>query len=225
MMRPFPANKQAQMRVNIDEIKEGGLQRSWDLTREAVDEMVFGDSAGYRAQAPLHVEGRFTKLERRVIFDARARACLTAPCGRCLAPVSVPVPVDFQVNYVQGDELRGHGAPEADGGEDEGRHQGRKRGTFGSDEVNEEAYKGKVIDLDPMLREQIVLALPSYPVCQESCKGLCSVCGANLNERDCGCDRHVPDPRWAGLAKKLEKKSLEKKALEQESLGQQSKEE
>jgi uncharacterized protein len=50
-----------------------------------------------------------------------------------------------------------------------------------------------------MVREQIVLALPGYPVCGEGCKGLCSVCGANLNERDCGCDRHVPDPRWAGL--------------------------
>jgi uncharacterized protein len=52
-----------------------------------------------------------------------------------------------------------------------------------------------------VVREQLLLALPSYPVCQEGCKGLCSVCGANLNERDCGCDRHVPDPRWAGLEK------------------------
>ena len=207
------------MRVNIDEIKEGGLQRSWDLTREAVDEMVSGDSAGYRAQTPLRVEGRFTRLERRVIFDAQARASLTAPCGRCLAPISVPVAVEFQVNYVPGEELPGRGSPEVHRGEDEGRHPRRKRGSFGADEVNEEAYQGKVIDLDPMLREQLVLALPSYPVCQESCQGLCSVCGANLNERDCGCDRHVPDPRWAGLAKKLESletKTFEKKTSENE---------
>ena len=47
--------------------------------------------------------------------------------------------------------------------------------------------------------EQILLALPAYPVCGEGCKGLCPVCGANLNERECGCDRKVPDPRWAGL--------------------------
>ena len=47
----------------------------------------------------------------------------------------------------------------------------------------------------------MLLSLPAYPVCQEGCKGLCSVCGNNLNERECGCDRKVPDPRWAGLAK------------------------
>jgi uncharacterized protein len=58
-----------------------------------------------------------------------------------------------------------------------------------------------VIDLDPVVREQLLLALPGYPVCREDCKGLCTVCGVNLNERDCGCDRHVPDPRWAALEK------------------------
>ena len=58
-----------------------------------------------------------------------------------------------------------------------------------------------MVDLDPILREQVLLSLPEYPVCQEGCKGLCSVCGKNLNEGECGCDRKVPDPRWAGLAK------------------------
>ena len=53
----------------------------------------------------------------------------------------------------------------------------------------------------------LLLALPAYPVCQEACKGLCSVCGANLNERECSCDRRVPDPRWAGLEKLREKKT------------------
>jgi uncharacterized protein len=38
-------------------------------------------------------------------------------------------------------------------------------------------------------------------VCQAGCKGLCPGCGTNLNERECGCDRKVPDPRWAGLEK------------------------
>ncbi len=194
------------MRVNIDEIKEGGLQRSWDLTREAVDEMVSGDGAGYRAQGPLHVEGRLTKLDRRVLFEGHARASLTAACGRCLTPVALQVPVDFEVNYVPDDELAGR---QHAGGGDEERGEGRSHASFAADEVNEEAYQGKVIDLDPMLREQVLLALPGYPVCGEGCKGLCSACGANLNERDCGCDRHVPDPRWAGLAKKLEKKSKE----------------
>jgi len=183
------------MRVNIDEIKEGGLQRSWDLTREAVDEMVRGDHAGYRARTPTHVEASLSKIERRVLVEGRATAFLNAPCGRCLAPVSVDVPIAFELTFVPEEET-----PGGEGGDGE-REQGHVGGSFRADQVNEETYAGKVIDLDPVVREQFLLALPGYPVCGEACKGLCPVCGANLNERDCGCDRHVPDPRWAALEK------------------------
>jgi uncharacterized protein len=74
-------------------------------------------------------------------------------------------------------------------------------GSFDLEAADEDTYAGKDIDLDPIFREQILLALPSYPVCREECRGLCTVCGTNLNEKECGCVRHVPDPRWAGLAK------------------------
>jgi uncharacterized protein len=181
------------MRVNIDEIKDSGLQRDWDLTREGVDEMVRGDNAGYRAKAPAHVTAQLSKMEKRVFVSARSAASLSAPCGRCLAPVTVEVPVEFQLTFVPRDEI-------AD--EESGEHESAAgKGSFAANEVNEETYTGKVIDLDPIVREQFLLALPAYPVCGESCKGLCTVCGANLNEHECGCDRHVPDPRWAGLEK------------------------
>jgi uncharacterized protein len=181
------------MRVNIDEIKEGGLRRTWDLPREQLDEMVAGDRAGYRARGPAQVEVTLEKIERRVRIDARAKVEVTAACGRCLTPVPVDVPVEFEVTLVPEDEYRDDEGP-ADEGD-----KGPVGGSFAAEEAEEETYTGKVIDLDPIVREQVALALPGYPVCAEGCKGLCSVCGANLNERDCGCDRHVPDPRWAGL--------------------------
>lgn len=181
------------MRVNIDEIKDAGLRRSWDVPREATDEMVAGDQAGYRARGPLHVDAHLEKVERRVLVDAQGRAELTVPCGRCLAPVTVDLPVEFELTLVPDDEYQ-----DADGGEQEGRN-GPTAGSFEPAQAEEETYHGKVIDLDPLVREQLVLSLPAYPVCREDCKGLCTVCGANLNERECGCDRHVPDPRWAGL--------------------------
>ncbi len=181
------------MRVNIDEIKEGGLRRSWDLTREQLDEMVSGDRAGYRARGPARVDAELDLIERRVRIAAQVKAEVTAACGRCLAPVSVDVPVEFEVTLVPADEYAGDTEEQEDG------DHGPVGGSFAPDEAEEETFSGKVIDLDPIVREQIALALPGYPVCDEGCKGLCSVCGANLNERDCGCDRHVPDPRWAGL--------------------------
>src|SRR5215208_5196010 len=93
------------MRVNIDEIKEAGLHRGWDLSRETVDEMVSGDPAGYRARAALHMEGDFRKVERRVLFHASGNAALTAPCGRCLGTVAVDVPLDVQMTFVPQDEV------------------------------------------------------------------------------------------------------------------------
>src|SRR6266545_3812793 len=92
------------MRVNIDEIKEAGLRRSWDVPREQLDDMVSGDRAGYRARGAAHVDARLEKLERRVRIAARANAELTVACGRCLAPVSMDVPVDFELTLVPADE-------------------------------------------------------------------------------------------------------------------------
>ena len=188
------------MRVNIDEIKENGLQRDWDLTREAVDEIVRTDNAGYRAAGPAHIAARLDKIERRVVLRATSEAPLSVPCGRCLTPIEVTVPLDFAMTYVPAEA-----ATDDAQGDDRG---GGRGGSFDPAAADEETYTGKNIDLDPAVREQLLLAMPSYPVCAEGCKGLCSVCGANLNERDCGCDRHVPDPRWAGL-EKLKQKTKE----------------
>lgn len=181
------------MRVNIDEIKDKGVRRSWDVTREQLDDIVQGDRAGYRASAPAHVEATLDKVERRVRLGAHTAAALTVPCGRCLRPVTLDVPVDFQMTLVP--------AEQSADDEHASRDTGPVGGSFNAGAVDEETYSGKVIDLDPIVREQIALALPGYPVCAEDCKGLCPVCGANLNDRECGCDRHVPDPRWAGLNK------------------------
>jgi uncharacterized protein len=182
------------MRVNIDEIKEAGIDRAWDLSREQLDELVRGDAAGYRARAPAHVEAHLDRVSRRVLLRARSRAELTAPCGRCLAPVPVPVPVEFALTFVPAAEEE---RPEGEAAEERGKR--RVAGSFTAERVDEEAYRGREIDLDPVVREQILLALPRYPLCREGCRGLCPACGQNLNEKECGCDRHVPDPRWAGL--------------------------
>lgn len=183
------------MRVNIDEIKDAGLDRTWDVTREDLDAIVRDDRAGWRARGGAHVDARLEKLERRVLVRGSARAELTAQCSRCLTPVSADLPVEFTLTMVPADEYE----EEAGAAEDRAHHP--VAGSFDAGAAEEDVYSGKVIDLDPILREQLLLALPGYPVCQDGCKGLCTVCGTNLNERECGCDRKVPDPRWAGLAK------------------------
>jgi uncharacterized protein len=55
------------------------------------------------------------------------------------------------------------------------------------------------LDLTDEIREAIILALPGYPVCSETCRGLCMSCGANLNKTSCSCHESGSDSRWAAL--------------------------
>lgn len=58
---------------------------------------------------------------------------------------------------------------------------------------------GDQLDLRPIARELVLLDAPSTPLCLPDCKGLCPLCGVNLNDSQCSCDGTVADPRWAAL--------------------------
>jgi uncharacterized protein len=66
----------------------------------------------------------------------------------------------------------------------------------------EEAYRltGTDMDLEPMLRDAVALALPLRPLCRADCRGLCPTCGRDLNRGPCECQDERPDPRWAALS-------------------------
>ena len=57
----------------------------------------------------------------------------------------------------------------------------------------------ETIDIDELVREQVLLAVPERSLCQEDCKGLCPTCGADRNLKECGCESVEADPRWAAL--------------------------
>ncbi len=105
-----------------------------------------------------------------------------AQCDRCLKPVSVPVNISI---------CRECASPE-----------------FVSDDPyeTEELHafmEGYSIDTDELLHDEITVNWPVKILCREDCKGLCPVCGHDLNEGDCGCDTFVPDPRMAAIFDKL----------------------
>lgn len=60
------------------------------------------------------------------------------------------------------------------------------------------------IDIGPALREELILALPEYPLCDPDCRGLCPRCGQDLNEAECDCEEETGDPRWDALRRQLE---------------------
>jgi uncharacterized protein len=70
-----------------------------------------------------------------------------------------------------------------------------------TEELDTDFYDGEEIDLDRISAEQLVLALPAYPLCKDDCKGLCPICGKNRNEEACACQpEQTIDPRLAKLA-------------------------
>ena len=58
-------------------------------------------------------------------------------------------------------------------------------------------YSGDAINLAPLIREQVMLALPTRPLCADDCRGLCGGCGVDLNSQDCQCSRSAEDSRMA----------------------------
>ena len=107
---------------------------------------------------------------------------LTAVCVRCLESTSLPVRKSFDLVYVPSGE-----------------------GSAGEAEVDESAievgfYEGRGIELNDVLREVVLLALPMQLTCGEDCKGICASCGQNRNQGSCDCeDRLAADERWNGL--------------------------
>ena len=65
----------------------------------------------------------------------------------------------------------------------------------------DDAYEidGTTIDLEPMLRDALTLSLPLNPLCRPDCKGLCPLCGSDLNRASCDCVVEEKDPRWSAL--------------------------
>ncbi len=66
-------------------------------------------------------------------------------------------------------------------------------------------FSGDIIDIGDLVRDIIISSQPTKYLCKEDCKGLCSVCGTNLNKTECGCNRVSVDPRLAALQELLKK--------------------
>ncbi|WP_199883671.1 YceD family protein [Anaerosinus massiliensis] len=101
-------------------------------------------------------------------------------CDRCLEYFTQKQEVSFSETYKRADQSE-----------------------FDSDDVI--CFSGDYIDISELVRETILLSQPLNNICSSDCRGLCLKCGANLNQKDCGCDRHIIDPRLAALQKLLNK--------------------
>ncbi len=86
-------------------------------------------------------------------------------------------------------------------GQARGRVDEHVREIFDVSPVEGETYplEGELVNLEPLMRETVMLELPEAPLCSEDCRGLCPTCGVNHNETSCACEVDLVDPRWGAL--------------------------
>jgi uncharacterized protein len=161
--------------------------------------------------ADVELDLRFEAVTEGVLVTGTATAPVTGECARCLAPLTDTVTASFRELYLY-DDQRPRGSRDKAGRHDKhdrhdrhDKHDRRDRHEWqddGSEQDDEELYHldGDLLDLEPVLRDAVVLALPMSPLCQQDCPGLCVECGAPLADAGPG-HRHedASDPRWAGL--------------------------
>lgn len=182
------------MLVKIEEIQEPGLKRSEPIKAEVLSSAL-ADSEGFALVSSTPLEASFKKVSGRVFVQGHFTAMLNAPCKRCTTDVPVPIDVSFSLRMIPEPTAPRADAAVAADAPPKGRRKYSKKeddgqaafaASFELDELDAEPFNGKTIDLDPVVREQVLLALPVSVVCRDDCKGLCSTCGQDLNEQDCG---------------------------------------
>jgi uncharacterized protein len=135
-----------------------------------------------RLVAPVKVEGKVRLARPEVFVNGHFETRAQVECDRCLKQVELPVDADFDLQYITGAEYESSATAE-----------------LTEEVMSVSVFDGDVIDVDEIVKEQILLAVPTRMLCQPDCKGICPVCGIDHNLSDCECETKEVDPRWAAL--------------------------
>jgi uncharacterized protein len=130
----------------------------------------------------------FTKIDGEIILDGRLSAEIELDCSRCLIKFHRILEIPVNVVYRPIEEID------------------YDRRELKDDEMDMEFYKGDELDVQELLKEQIRLNIQMKPLCDENCRGLCPLCGTDLNMGTCSCINKDTDPRLEVLKKLLEKR-------------------
>jgi uncharacterized protein len=141
------------------------------------------EMVGVPEGAEIELDIRLEAVMEGVLVSGTALAPLSGECARCLEPLTSSIEVEFQELYVYSDTRSGESA-----------------------EDDERRLEGDLIDLEPVVRDAMVLALPLSPLCRDDCPGLCTDCGVRLADAEPDHHHDAVDPRWAALQGMLDQR-------------------
>jgi uncharacterized protein len=157
-----------QMRFKIKDIGDDGLDVELPVTPEWLGEQC-PDLGARLGEDGLVMRGVLERSGDDILLRGDLRGALDTTCSRCLEGARMPIEIPLTVTFVERESV-GADDDEAD------------------DEDDIVFFEGGELDLGAELRDEILLAMPINPLCQEGCLGLCSVCGGNRNAVPCDCE-------------------------------------
>lgn len=143
-------------------------------------ELVSSSADSFRFLSPAHVSGFAQNIGGTIELYASANVSAEFICDRCAESFERVIEFDIEDKFKKEDE-------------------------FSSDEKNPDItiLGGTSIDFDELVYESFYMNLPSKLLCSDDCKGLCPICGKNINHGECGCKTETTDPRFDILDKLL----------------------
>jgi len=168
------------MKVLLDQIRASPTPLRYREGAEPMNARLHEGSGtdDFRFPAGVDADLRHYRAGLDVVFEGALRGAAEGTCGRCLEAYRFPLEAPLRVVL----------APRASAGEGEG-----------DDDLGLGFFDGEEIDVTSLVVEHAMLALPTIPVCQDDCRGLCPQCGVNRNLRPCDCATET-SCRTGGLA-------------------------
>lgn len=174
------------MRYNVADLLKGptGSSRTVELAEPFRPESFVVPEEGVTLVAPVTGRLRFVRDHAGVLVQGKLATTVALECARCLAPTQAVVSFELEEHFRPTIQLP-EGPPILRDPDEE-------------DEPATDIDAHHVLDLSAVIEQDILLNLPLHPLCRPDCRGLCQICGQDLNEGQCDCGA-ASDPRWDAL--------------------------
>ncbi len=159
------------MRITVSRIPENGIEKRLKFPVDLPDDNI-------------EVIISIQRFGDRVLIEGKADSKLSLTCSRCLKMFSSPVNFSFETEFIPVKEIEMNVEHE-----------------LSNEELDVSYYRDDEIDIEDLINGHVLLAAPMKPLCRPDCRGICKICGVNLNETVCDCVTEKIDPRLAPLEK------------------------
>ena len=169
------------MRIRIENITADAKEFDFAESEHEINRILGqGPIREYQVEGPIAVSVSFYRAGTELFFEGTLKSRTGAICARCAEEFDSDTDRPFR--FVLSPKSIGYDSD-----------------PLRAEDLEFSLYEGEDVDLGPLIREQVLLALPTRPLCREDCRGLCPQCGVNLNHTECGCAIEKFDPRLDAL--------------------------